>query len=276
LAAQGKFAKVHASHLKVVYGEGAERAEEILYYIEELRSEGIEMTADTYPYSASFTGIGIVFPDWAKTESEWQNAVRERPDVLRRFLSDKVEQRNGPDAILFGSGDYAGQTLREAADQEGESPIDLLMEMGPEAASAAHFVMNQELQDHLVTGEKVMVSSDGSPTMRHPRGYGSFAKIIRYYVNEEEFLSLEEAIYKMSGLPAETLGLEDRGTLEEGKRADLLIFNPKEIKDRATFENPHELAEGFDWIMVNGQTARQNGEFKSGRSGAILKKESYQ
>lgn len=273
LAGQGEFTQVHASHLKVVYGEGGDRAEEILKYMDEFRNDGIEITADTYPYAASFTGIGIVFPDWAKTESEWQSAVRERPDVLRRFLADKVEQRNGPDAILFGSGDYAGQTLREAANQEGKSPIDLLMEMGPEAASAAHFVMNQELQDRIVQGDQVMISSDGSPTMRHPRGYGSFAKIIRYYVNEKELLSLEEAVYKMSGLPAKTLGLTDRGTIQKGKKADLLIFDPQEIEDRATFENPHGLAKGFDWIMVNGKLVRENSEFKQVRVGNLLKKD---
>lgn len=272
LAAQGEFARVHASHLKVVYGEGADRAEEILNYIDRFRSKGIEITADTYPYAASYTGIGIVFPDWAKTESEWQSAIRERPDVLRRFLSNKVEQRNGPDAILFGSGNYAGQTLQEAADQEGKSPIDLLMEMGPGAASAAHFVMNQELQDRIVQGEYVMISSDGSPTMHHPRGYGSFAKIIRYYVNEEELLSLEEAVYKMSGLPAKTLGLTDRGTIQQGKKADLLIFDPRDIEDRATFENPHELAEGFDWIMVNGELVREKSEFKQLKAGKVLKR----
>lgn len=272
LAAQGATAKVHASHLKVVYGKGADRTEEILAYIEGLRKNDIEMSADVYPYSASYTGIGIVFPDWAKTESEWKNAMKERPDMLRSYLSDKVKQRNGPDAILFGSGDYAGQTLQEAADQEGCSPVDLLLEMGPEAASAAHFVMDQELQDRIVTGEGVMISSDGSPTMRHPRGYGSFAKIIRYYVNEKKLLALEEAIYKMSRLPAKTLGLDDRGSIQTGKKSDLLIFDPEAIQDEATFEHPHELAEGFDWIMLNGTVVRENGAFAKKRAGSVLRK----
>ncbi len=271
LAEQGEFASVHASHLKVVYGEGEKRAQEILHHIDSFRDQGITITADVYPYSASFTGIGIVFPDWAKTKSEWQNALQERPEILRQFLQKKVAQRNGPGAILFGSGEFAGLTLEEAAEQENKSAIDLLMEMGPQSASAAHFVMDQELQDRLMLGKNVMVSSDGSPTMYHPRGYGSFAKMIRYYVNEKELLSLEEAIYKMSGLPAQTLGLKDRGLLQEGMKADLLIFNPAKIKDRATFENPHKLAEGFDWIMVNGTLIREGGEFNEKRNGQILR-----
>lgn len=272
LAAQGKYARVHASHLKVVYGEGAGRAEEILKYIESFRQEGIDFTADVYPYAASFTGIGIVFPDWAKTASEWRQAMQERPEVLRRYLSDKVEQRNGPGAILFGSGKYAGSTLEEASEKEGKSAIDLLLEMGPQAASAAHFVMNEKLQDRIVLGENIMISSDGSPTMRHPRGYGSFPKVIKRYVEEQQSLTIEEAVYKMSGLPAKTLGLEKRGTVKTGNAADLLIFDPEEVRDVATFENPHQLAEGFDWIMVNGKLAREEGNFKEERYGIVLKR----
>lgn len=272
LAAQGKFARVHASHLKVVYGKNAERADEILNYIEAFRKQGIEFTADTYPYAASYTGISIVFPKWAKTTEGWKNAMRERPAMLRTFLKNKVAKRNGPDAILFGSGEFAGMTLKEASAQEGVSPVDLLMERGPQFASGAHFVMNQALQDRIVAGEKVMISSDGSPTMWHPRGYGSFAKVIRRYVIEKETLTIEEAVHKMSGLPAQTLGLEKRGVLKEGNKADILIFDMSEVRDVATFEKPHQPAEGFDWIMVNGRPARERGEFSEQRFGEVLKR----
>lgn len=271
LAGQGKFAPVHASHLKVVYGEGAERANEILEYIQSFRDQGIEFTADVYPYEASYTGIGIVFPEWAKTESGWNQALKERPDILRQFLAEKVQQRNGPDAILFGSGKYSGMTLAEAAGQEMKSPVDLLLEMGPQGGSAAHFVMNRELQEQLIKADRVMISSDGSPTMRHPRGHGSFAKIIHDYVNEKRLMSLEKAIYKMSGLPAQTLGLANRGSIAQGNKADLLIFDPNEVEDVAIFAEPHQLAKGFDWIMVNGKIARESGEFSEVRFGRVLK-----
>lgn len=270
LATQGKHTRVHASHLKVVYGDGAGRAGEILNYIDSFGEEGIDFTADVYPYTASFTGIGILFPDWAKTENEWRKAMQERPEDLRRYLADKVARRNGPGAVLFGSGDYAGSTLEEASEMERKSAVDLLLEMGPQSASAAHFVMNQELQDRILTGENVMISSDGSPSMRHPRGYGSFAKVIRRYVLGLQTLSLEEAVYKMSGLPAKTLQLENRGTVKAGNAADLLIFDPEEIRDVATFENPHQPAEGFDWIMINGKLVREEGLFKEERYGIVL------
>ena len=211
LASLGEYSRVHASHFKVVYGRGEERADEVLNKINSFNKNGIKFTADTYPYAASYTGIGIVFPAWAKTEKEWRAIMKENPEVLREFLTSKVEQRNGPDAILFGSGKYAGKTLAEAAQSEGISPVDLLLQIGPNAASAAHFVMNEELQDRIAIAEGVMISSDGSPNMRHPRGYGSFAKVIRKYVVEQQALSVEEAVHKMTGLSAKTLGITDRG-----------------------------------------------------------------
>lgn len=272
LAALGKYARVHVSHLKVVYGEGAKRAEEILAYIDSLRKQGKAISADTYPYAASYTGIGIVFPDWAKINEQWQQAMKERPDVLKRHLLNKVKQRNGPDAILFGSGKYAGKTLQEVAAAEHRPYVEVLLEMGPEAASAAHFVMDEELQDRIAVDPDVMISSDGSPAMRHPRGYGSFARVIRRYVVEQQKLTIEEAVYKMSGLPAKTLGIDSRGTIKKGNKADLLIFDPHEVKDVATFEQPHRLAKGIEWIWVNGQPARQAGEFNEQRFGEVLKR----
>lgn len=271
LAEQGKYARVHASHLKVVYGKGAERAEEVLEYLEKHNESGIKLTADTYPYAASYTGIAIVFPEWAKTTDQWKQAVKERPDVLRRYLQDKVERRNGPGAILFGSGPHAGQTLKDVAQKQSRSYLDVLMDRGPRAASAAHFVMNEELQDRIAVASGVMISSDGSPGMHHPRGYGSFAKVIHRFVIEQQALALEEAIHKMSRLPASTMGFEKRGLIREGYKADLLMFKPEEIQDLATFEQPHQLAKGFRWIWVNGQIVRRNGEFTEQRRGKVLK-----
>lgn len=114
--------------------------------------------------------------------------------------------------------------------------------------------------------------------MCHPRGYGSFAKIIRQYVNEEGILTLEEAIHKMSGLSAKTIGLSNpnlvtlpRGLIREGFAADLLIFDPNNVADRATFEEPHRLAEGFDWVFVNGEAVVENGSLNEIRPGRVLR-----
>jgi len=150
----------------------------------------------------------------------------------------------------------------------------LIDDVGPKGASAAYFVMDQELQDRLLIDPYVMICTDGSPTMRHPRAYGSFAKIIRYYVKEKGLLSLEEAIHKMTGLPAMTIGLlnQKRGLLKEGFAADVLVFDPNMVNDKATYENPQQLAEGFDWVIVNGGFAVSDGEFTKNRAGKILRK----
>jgi N-acyl-D-amino-acid deacylase len=272
LAALGIHAPVHISHLKVVYGKGESRAEEVLTHIDSLRQSGVKISADTYPYAASYTGIGIVFPEWAKTEAQWQQALTERPEVLRRALTEKVTRRNGPGAILFGSGAYAGKTLGEVAESKGITPIDLLMEMGPGGASAAHFVMDEALQDRIAVDPNVMICSDGSPSMWHPRGYGSFAKVIRRYVTEQQSLSLEEAVRKMSGLPAKTLSIKDRGIIAAGNKADLILFQPDKVGDLATFEEPQKLAVGMEWVWVNGKPAIREGRFSPEGFGVVLRK----
>ncbi|HKL15164.1 MAG TPA: hypothetical protein VJ915_05985, partial [Balneolaceae bacterium] len=246
-------ANVHASHLKIVYGDDPQQAEDILSIMYDAREqEGLRVTADVYPYTASYTGISIVFPDWALPPNNYDDVVENRRGELEEYLNYRIALRNGPKATLFGTDPYAGITLEEVADSLGKPFVDVLIDdIGPGGASAAYFVMDDEVMARFLIDPFVMVSSDGSPTMRHPRGYGSFAKIIHTYVMSEELLTLEQAIYKMSGLPAETLGLANRnsvdvprGLIREGFAADLLIFDPSSVNDTATFENPHSFAEG--------------------------------
>ncbi len=253
-------AHVHVSHIKIVYGKGEARAEEVLAVLHRAREEGVEVTADLYPYAASFTGIGIVFPDWAMPPNDFDSVRTHRRDDLRQFLRERVMLRNGPEATLFGTAPWAGMTLAEVADSLGKPFEDVLIDdIPPGSASAAYFVMDEDVVRRLLLDPLVMVSSDGSPTMRHPRGYGSFAKIIRQYAMEEGVLSLEEAVHKMTGLTASTLGLDDpgqvavpRGLIREGFAGDLVVFDPVAVRDRATFEEPHRLAEGMSWVIVDG------------------------
>lgn len=256
LIRQGEYCRVHAAHLKSVYGRGAERAEEILSIIEEARQAGIVITADMYPYLASYTGISIVFPPWAKTTEDFEYAKVSRRAELERYLYDRVMARNGPGATLFGGPPFIGQTLEEVAKESGRPFVDILMSLGPESLSAAYFIMDEDLQERLFLAPYVMVGSDGSPTMHHPRGHGTFARVLRQYVLENQKMSLEEAVHKMTGMPANTTGLDRRGTIAEGKIADLIVFDTSRVRDVATFADPHRFAEGFDHIIVNGSLAR--------------------
>ena len=272
LLRQGQYCNVQVSHLKVVYGKGEERAEEILAILDSARRNSeFTVTADIYPYTASYTGIGIVFPQWAKPPNDYEQVKREKRKELLEFLRQKITARNGPEATLFGTRPYAGKTLAQVAEEQGRPFEEVLLDIGPGGASGAYFVMDEALQSRLLEDPHVMICSDGSPTMHHPRGYGSFAKIIEQYVQEEQRFSLAEAVRKMTSLPAQTLALRNRGVLQAGYHADLLVFDPKKIKARATFSEPHLLAEGMDWVVVNGKVAFQDGKLKE-RQGKVLRK----
>ncbi len=266
---QGRFCKVHVSHLKAVYGKGRQRAEEILATIDTVPN----VTADFYPYNASYTGIGIVFPTWAKAPNDYQQVKRNKKAELLEFLKERIQLRNGPGATLFGTGPNAGKTLQEVSTEKGQSHEQILLDIGPRGASGAYFVMDSTLQERLFQSPKVMVCSDGSPTMYHPRGYGTFAKIIEEYVLKKKLVSLPVAIHKMTGLTARTLSLADRGSIASGKKADILIFDPAAIKANATYTHPKTYATGFEWVIINGKIAIENGKLSDDRYGRVLRKQ---
>lgn len=272
-------ANVHVSHIKIVYANDPNRAEDVLQLMNEARNRGVNITADVYPYEASFTGISILFPDWA-TEGDFDEIVAERREELAEYLRNRVNMRNGPEATLFGTAPWAGMTLAEVADSLNKPFEDVLIDdIGPGGASAAYFVMNEDVMKRFLQDPHVMVSSDGSPTMRHPRGYGSFAKIIKEYAVNGDLLTLEEAIHKMTGQSAELLGLSDpekvetpRGFIREGFAADLVLFDPELVEDIATFEEPHRLAQGFDWVFVNGVPVIESGELNEQRPAGVIRR----
>ena len=270
----GKFCPVHVSHIKVVYGKGPRRATEILSLIDSARQSGITITADMYPYTASYTGIGIVFPEWAKAPNDYSAVKASQRKELEEYLFNKVMQRNGPGATLLGTGPWKGMTLDEAAKAHSKSFTDLLIDdIGPEGVSAAYFIMDEKLQAGLLKDPFTAIASDGSPTMNHPRGYGSFAKFIRKYVREDSLFSLQQAVYKMTGLPAGILGLKDRGLIKAGYKADLVLFDPGLVKDNATYDNPHLTATGFRFVFINGELILEDGNSVKGRkSGRLLRR----
>ncbi|GMR17366.1 MAG: amidohydrolase family protein [Gammaproteobacteria bacterium] len=268
---QGQYARVHISHLKSVYGKGAARAAELLAILERARAAGIDITADVYPYSASYAGISLLFPVWAKTAEQFAVARTTRREELRAYLRQRILLRNGPEATLLGTEPYTGKTLAEVS-FELELPFeDVLIDViGPQGASAAYFVMNDALQSRLLASPLVGVCSDGSPSGWHPRGHGAFAKIIQKYVVAEKVLTLGEAIVKMTSFPATLLGIRDRGAIRAGMRADLLIFDPARVRENASYPAPHQLAEGFDVVIVNGRVAREDGRVSDALSGLVL------
>jgi len=271
---QGKFCRVNVSHMKVVYGQGESRAEEILAVLNQARQDGIDVSADVYPYTASYTGISILFPEWAKPPNNYQQVVATRRPELEDFLRNKVNQRNGPEATLLGTAPYAGKTLAQLSEEMDKPFEDILIDdIQPGGASGAYFVMNDSLQSRFIADSSVMISSDGSPTSRHPRGHGTFARIVEKFVIQDSILTLTEAVRKMTSLPAQIMGITDRGTIAVGKKADVLVFDPKQVRETATYENPFQLAEGINFVIVNGKISSENEEYSSQRNGQMLRKQ---
>ncbi|GHA80593.1 N-acyl-D-amino-acid deacylase family protein [Pontibacter akesuensis] len=273
LLAQGEHCPVHVSHIKVVYGKGEARAAEILQLLDSARAKGIDVTADFYPYTASYTGISILFPEWAQKPNDYQQVLRTRKNELRTFLKEKITKRNGPEATLIGSGPYKGKTLARIAQELNKPYQDVLMEdIGPYGASGAYFIMDEALQEAFLKDPYIMVCTDGSPSMHHPRSFGTHAKVIQTYVLTKKLMPLEQAIWKMTGLPAQTIGIPKRGLIRQGYKADILLFKPSEIKEEATYEEPRQLATGFRYVLVNGKVAKEGESFTEERAGKVLMK----
>jgi len=271
LAAQGAYARVHISHLKVVFGKGAERGRQLLAVIDRKRESGIDLTADAYPYNAGYTGIAILFPEWALPPTDYKSIVTQRRAELADYLQRRMTKRGGPEAMLFGSEPYAGQTLAQAAREAGKSYVDFLIELGPEGGEGAHFTMDEATQDVLFGNPSVAVCTDGSPGMRHPRSTGTYAKLFERYVREQGVLTIEQAVRKATGIPARIMRFEDRGVIKVGAKADLVLFDVAKVHATSSYVEPFTLAEGFDLVIVNGQVAREDGKLQRGRYGRVLR-----
>jgi len=253
-------ARPHISHLKLVFGKGEPRARALLDFLAAKRRAGVDLTADAYPYTAGYTGIAILFPEWALPPTDYASVVAGRRQELRAYLEKRMIRRGGPEALLLGTAPYAGKTLAEAAREAGLPFADFLIRIGPEAGSGAHFTMDKALQDALLLDPFVAISTDGGPGMRHPRATGTYAKWIEEYVVRDKKLPIEQAIRKATGFPAQILRLADRGVIRVGARADLILFDPAKVKARSTYVDPFARAEGMDLVMVNGTPAFESGK----------------
>lgn len=269
---------VNISHFKVTgkknWGRGIQAAIEL---IEKARARGQDVTADAYPYTGgSTTALSLVPPtvleasggdlfSWLKTKAGADLLCRE---IEKEFDGwDNMVSSIGWDRILISSviqekdRIYAGKNMEEAAAMAGQEPGILLARLIAENQGKVGVIlmsMSQEDVDTVLKLPYVSVISDalyGGGDMPHPRLYGAFPRIIREYVVERKLLTLEEAVRKMTSLPAKRAGLSRRGLLKAGYQADILLFDPKKVRDPASFQNPKQLAEGFDLVLVNGKPA---------------------
>ncbi|WP_407352800.1 amidohydrolase family protein [Luteimonas sp. R10] len=263
-------ARTHISHLKMMYAKGEAAAESLLAFLHDKRRAGVPLTADAYPYTAGYTGIAILFPEWALPPADYAAVRAARRDELAAYLQARVARRGGPEALLFGSAPHAGKTLAQAAADVDGGFVGFLVELGPGGGSGAHFTMDETLQSRLLLDPIIGICTDGSPGMRHPRATGTYAKWIGEYAGTGK-LPLEEAVRKATGLPASVMGFADRGVVRAGAKADLVLFDPARVRARSDYVDPFAPAEGFDLVVANGRPAFENGE-RVGRAGRLLRR----
>jgi N-acyl-D-amino-acid deacylase len=279
-------------HLKASREPNWDKLDSVIARVEQVRAEGLKITADMYTYNASSTGLTGVIPTWVQEggHDAWMTRMRD-PEASKRLLEDIRRELadQSPEGILMvgfnkDSMDqiYRGKTIAEAAQMRGQTPEETIIDMVLEDDSriqCIYFSMSEENIKKKIQIPWVSYCSDAgvySDTTKdfstHPRAFGSFARVLGKYSREEGLISTEEAIRKLSGWPAEVLGLKDRGLLKEGYYADVVIFDPEEIGDRATFEKPLQFAVGVYDVWVNGGRVLKNGEHSGEFPGRYVRK----
>jgi len=254
---------VQISHIKLgtqgVWG----KAGQVIRLIDEARKAGIDVTADCYPYDAWASTITVLIP----------SRRHDDPQAVARGLADVGGAANVLITNCKAHADYEGQTLEEIARVRKQTPVAVYMEIVRDggASVVCRSMIEKDIRA-FYTQPWVMVSSDGGIGGRHPRGAGTFPKVLGRFVRQQRWLTLEEAIRKMTTLPAMRLGLADRGHIRQGAKADLVIFNPKTVTDRSTFKEPQLLSEGIVRVFVNGEAVWENGKPTGRLPGVVLRK----
>lgn len=273
------------THIKVLGPHVWGYSQALVQRIEQARAEGIEVYADQYPYEASGTSItGALVPRWAQAGGgEALLARLDSVETLTRFKQDvlaNLDRRGGAARLQFqrhaADTSIEGRTLEEVADERGMDAVDLTVELLKNGgASLVSFNMLEEDVATLMRMPWTMTSSDGSITqlgrgVPHPRWYGTFPRKIRKYVVEDGVVDLETAVRSMTSLSAGVMGLPDRGIIRTGAVADLVVFDLARLRDRATYDDPHQYCEGMVYVLVNGELAIDREEFTDVMSGVVL------
>jgi N-acyl-D-amino-acid deacylase len=286
-------------HLKAAGKANWSKLDAVIAMIEKARAEGLKITADMYNYSAGATGLDAAMPPWV-LDGGYQAAFKRLKDPATRkkiahaIVTPAKDWENlylaagSPDRVLlveFKSDalkPLTGKTLAEVAKLRGESVTDTIMNLVLEDQSrvgTVYFMMSEDNIRKQLRLPWVSFGSDAgslapeppfTKSSAHPRAYGNFARLLGHYVREEKVITLEEAVHRLSGLPATNLALDGRGFLREGMFADVVVFDPAQIADRATFEKPHQYAVGMTHVFVNGVQVLKDGDHTGAKPGRAV------
>ncbi len=286
-------------HIKAAGRQNWKKVDEVLALVNAARRSGLKITADMYMYPAGATGLNASLPPW--TMDGGYEALFKRLEDPATRLKIAAEVRTPSDKwenlyLAAGSADrvllvgfkseklkpLTGKTLAEVAKMRGKDPVETIMDLIAEDQSrvgTVYFLMDEENLKKQLRQPWVSLGSDGASmapegvflkSSTHPRAYGNFARLLGKYVREEKVISLSEAVRRLTGLPATNLGLDRRGFLRIGMFADVVVFDPTTIADRATFQNPHQYAVGVKHVFVNGVHVLKDGEHTGAKPGRAL------
>lgn len=286
-------------HLKAAGKENWNKLDQVIERVEAARKEGLQVTADMYTYTAGSTGLNATMPPWVQAGGyrQWRERLLD-PETRKRVLAEMRTPTDEWENLLMMAGSpenvllvgfknaklrkYNGKSLAEAAQDRGvsaeDAAIDLVIEDGSRV-QAVYFIMSEDNVRKKIAIPWLSFGSDAgalAPTedfvdqSTHPRAYGCFARLLGKYVREEQIIPLEAAVHKLTQLPATNLRIKDRGSLEPGYFADVVLFDPKTISDHATYDNPHQFATGMQHVFVNGVQVLKNGEHTGEKPGRAV------
>jgi N-acyl-D-amino-acid deacylase len=282
-------------HLKAAGRRNWQKMDEVIHRIDAARDEGIDITADMYPYVAAGTGLASCLPPWAEADGRLWDNLRDPPmrsRIREAMLAPAIDWENlgasaGPEGVVLAGLQlpehrrYLGCTLAEAAAERGQAWVDTALDLlaaEEQNIFCFYFEMSEENVRRQMTQPWMKFSTDAggvdperlSGGLRHPRAFGAYTRVLGHYVREEAVLPLEDAIRKMTSAVADRLFLRDRGLLRAGMKADVVIFDPATIADRATFADPHQLSTGVRDVWVNGQRVLMEGSHTRAMPGRWL------
>jgi len=291
-------------HFKTAYQKNWGRMPEMLRRIEAARRQGLKITADVYPYVAGSTSLSACLPPWALAGGTDRMIARLKDPATRARLKQEIGADSnaweniylgsgGPSGILIGSvvnrdlESSQGKRLSEIATAQNKDPLDALFDFiiaDRGQTGAIFFMMSEADMNAALKSPLVSICTDSSAratdgplagSKSHPRGWGTYPRILGHYVRDLHLMPLELAIHKMTGLPASNVGLKQRGLIREGYFADITIFDPKTVIDRATFEEPNQYPVGINFVIVNGQIEVDNAQRTPALAGRVLRGPGY-
>lgn len=286
---------VEVAHFKASGQSNWGKAAQALELYAAAQARGVDVTPDMYPYTASSTGLGALLPEWAHEGGQDALLARLADPVTRARLYEAVANKRDwmgdpgrwDDALIARCAKfpaYEGKTIARLAAELGKDPVDTILDLLQEADADVGMIYFKMSEENVRLGLRyppMMVGSDGyslapyGPTSEgkpHPRSYGTFVRVLAKYVRQEGVLTLEEAVRKMSALPAAKLRLFERGLLRRGYWADIVLFDPVTVQDQATFTEPHQYAAGVPYVLVNGQVTVAQSEHRGTLAGRVLEK----